>query len=266
MTRLHRNVNIAAVVLPFAAVLAAIPMLWNDLIGWSDLLLFCRHVLRQHRRHHGRLPPAADPPRLSDLQADRVPVRGVRVDGGRGARDRLGVRPPRATTPTPTRTATRTAPTGTAAASRGRCAGSGTRTSAGCSTTRPQGRRQARARPGRGPRHARDAQAVRPVRGGRAAAPVPGRLGPARRARGRPDRAVLGRARAHLPGAPRDLLDQLDLPLLRPPALQHGGSVHERVLARAARRSASPGTTTITPSPAPRCTACAGGRSTRAAG
>ena len=40
MTRLHRNVNIAAVVLPFVAVLAAIPMLWNELIGWSDLLLF----------------------------------------------------------------------------------------------------------------------------------------------------------------------------------------------------------------------------------
>jgi len=37
---LHRNVNIAAVVLPFIAVLAAIPMLWNELVGWSDLLLF----------------------------------------------------------------------------------------------------------------------------------------------------------------------------------------------------------------------------------
>jgi stearoyl-CoA desaturase (Delta-9 desaturase) len=40
VTRFHRNVNIAAVVLPFAAVLAAIPMLWNHLIGWTDLLLF----------------------------------------------------------------------------------------------------------------------------------------------------------------------------------------------------------------------------------
>ena len=40
MTRLHRNVNIAAVVLPFVAVLAAIPMLWNELVGWTDLLLF----------------------------------------------------------------------------------------------------------------------------------------------------------------------------------------------------------------------------------
>jgi len=39
MTRAHRNVNIAAVVLPFAAFLAAIPMLWNELVGWTDLVL-----------------------------------------------------------------------------------------------------------------------------------------------------------------------------------------------------------------------------------
>ena len=37
MTRAHRNVNIAAVVLPFVAFLAAIPMLWNELVGWTDL-------------------------------------------------------------------------------------------------------------------------------------------------------------------------------------------------------------------------------------
>jgi stearoyl-CoA desaturase (delta-9 desaturase) len=40
VTRLHRNVNIGAVVLPFVAFLAAIPMLWNELIGWTDLALF----------------------------------------------------------------------------------------------------------------------------------------------------------------------------------------------------------------------------------
>jgi stearoyl-CoA desaturase (Delta-9 desaturase) len=39
MTRAHRNINIAAVVLPFAAFLAAIPMLWNELVGWTDLAL-----------------------------------------------------------------------------------------------------------------------------------------------------------------------------------------------------------------------------------
>ena len=40
VTRTHRNINIAAVVLPFIAFLAAIPMLWNDLVGPLDLALF----------------------------------------------------------------------------------------------------------------------------------------------------------------------------------------------------------------------------------
>ena len=39
VTRAHRNANLAAVVLPFAAFLVAIPMLWNSLIGWTDLAL-----------------------------------------------------------------------------------------------------------------------------------------------------------------------------------------------------------------------------------
>ena len=39
MTRTHRNINIAAVVLPFVAFLTAIPMLWNELVGWTDLAL-----------------------------------------------------------------------------------------------------------------------------------------------------------------------------------------------------------------------------------
>src|SRR5215208_4768628 len=39
MTRAHRNINIAAVVLPFVAFLAAIPMLWNELVGPLDLVL-----------------------------------------------------------------------------------------------------------------------------------------------------------------------------------------------------------------------------------
>ncbi|MET0836591.1 MAG: acyl-CoA desaturase, partial [Thermoleophilaceae bacterium] len=39
MTRAHRNLNIAAVVLPFLAFVAAIPLLWNEWIGPLDLLL-----------------------------------------------------------------------------------------------------------------------------------------------------------------------------------------------------------------------------------
>jgi stearoyl-CoA desaturase (delta-9 desaturase) len=40
MSRARRNANIGAVILPFAAFLAAIPLLWNQLIGWSDLVIF----------------------------------------------------------------------------------------------------------------------------------------------------------------------------------------------------------------------------------
>ena len=40
MTRAHRNVNIAAVIVPFVAFIAAIPLLWNSVVGWSDLAIF----------------------------------------------------------------------------------------------------------------------------------------------------------------------------------------------------------------------------------
>jgi stearoyl-CoA desaturase (delta-9 desaturase) len=40
MSRAHRNVNIGAVILPFVAFLAAIPLLWNQVLGWTDLAIF----------------------------------------------------------------------------------------------------------------------------------------------------------------------------------------------------------------------------------
>jgi stearoyl-CoA desaturase (Delta-9 desaturase) len=40
MSRVHRNVNITAVVVPFVAFVAAVPMLWNELVGWTDVALF----------------------------------------------------------------------------------------------------------------------------------------------------------------------------------------------------------------------------------
>jgi stearoyl-CoA desaturase (delta-9 desaturase) len=39
VTRAHRNINIAAVVLPFVAFLAAIPLLWNEWVRPLDLVL-----------------------------------------------------------------------------------------------------------------------------------------------------------------------------------------------------------------------------------
>jgi stearoyl-CoA desaturase (delta-9 desaturase) len=40
MTRLQRNGNIAAVVVPFLAFVIAIPLLWNSVVGWTDLAIF----------------------------------------------------------------------------------------------------------------------------------------------------------------------------------------------------------------------------------
>ncbi len=40
MTALERRVNMAAVFLPFVVVAAAVPLLWGNLLGWSDVVVF----------------------------------------------------------------------------------------------------------------------------------------------------------------------------------------------------------------------------------
>ncbi len=40
MTRIERNVNVGAVIVPFIAFLVAVPLLWNRLVGVTDLALF----------------------------------------------------------------------------------------------------------------------------------------------------------------------------------------------------------------------------------
>ena len=40
MSRVEKYLNLTAVLLPFAAFIAAIALTWNSLIGWSDLVLF----------------------------------------------------------------------------------------------------------------------------------------------------------------------------------------------------------------------------------
>ena len=40
MTRLQRNFNIGGVILPFVAFAAAIPLLWNNVLGWTDVGIF----------------------------------------------------------------------------------------------------------------------------------------------------------------------------------------------------------------------------------
>ncbi|MGZ5311646.1 MAG: acyl-CoA desaturase [Solirubrobacterales bacterium] len=45
MTRTEKIANLGAVVVPFAAVLAALPLLWNSLVGWSDLAVIAAMYL-----------------------------------------------------------------------------------------------------------------------------------------------------------------------------------------------------------------------------
>ena len=40
MTALERRVNMTAVLLPFVVVAIAVPLLWGDLVGWSDVAVF----------------------------------------------------------------------------------------------------------------------------------------------------------------------------------------------------------------------------------
>jgi stearoyl-CoA desaturase (delta-9 desaturase) len=45
MSRLQRNVTLAAVILPFVAFVAGVVLLWNDLVGASDLAIFAAMYL-----------------------------------------------------------------------------------------------------------------------------------------------------------------------------------------------------------------------------
>ena len=97
---------------------------------------------------------------------------------------------------------------------------------------RPGPRAQVRQGPRRGPRHAHPQPQV-PADRARVAAD-PGR--PRRPAEleldGRAHRPHLGRLRAHLPPAPRHLVGQLGLPLLRQAPLRRRGPLDQRLLAR----------------------------------
>ena len=158
-------------------------------------------------------PPPSFPP---SLQSSTLPVSPHRTVGARSATDHrrhhaLLAEPP---------------DSGAAA----RCAGYGTRMWAGSSTTHRGRRREARARPARGPRHAGISRLFPPwVSLGLL---IPFALGWALTGRGPGGLAALfWGARAGLPRPPRDLLDQLDLPLLRPAPASHRRRVDQRVLA-----------------------------------
>ena len=55
---------LAITIIPFVAFVAAVALLWNTAVGWTDLALLRRPLRVVRLRHHDRLPPHAHPPRL----------------------------------------------------------------------------------------------------------------------------------------------------------------------------------------------------------
>ena len=140
VTRLERNANIAAVVIPFLGVIAAAVLLWNHFLGPRDLVIFAVMYLLTAVGVTVGYPPTAHPPRVPDARVAALHARDPRIDVAPGRRDRLGGRPPQAPhvhrrrgrPPQPARRPRR----GPARDGQRAC---GTRTSAGCS--RPTARR-----------------------------------------------------------------------------------------------------------------------------
>ena len=67
MKSIEKYMNLGAVILPFAATIAAIVLFWNELVTAGDLVIFAVMYLLTADRDHRRLSPAADPSRLPDL-------------------------------------------------------------------------------------------------------------------------------------------------------------------------------------------------------
>ena len=131
MTKLEKRVNLAAVVLPFAATLAAIVLLWNQVVSATDLaILAVMYVITglgitvgYHRLLTHRAFQAPRPVEYTFAVLGSMAVQGPVIAGSGTTAS---------TTRTPTRRATRTARTsGTATARARSSAASGTPTRAG---------------------------------------------------------------------------------------------------------------------------------------
>ena len=238
MTRAERTANLAAVVIPFIAVGVAIVLLWEQAVGPVDLALLARHVSRDRRGDHGRLPPAAHAQGVRDDAGRAVHARGARVDGRAGPGARLGRRPPQA----PHVHRHRGRPALAARARLGvarpdlRAHGLAARHAG------PGDEAPVRPRPARRPGHAPHQQALPRPRAGRPADPVRAGVADHRVARRWRDGPGLGRPRPGLLRPPHHVVGELGLPLLRDAALRARRPLHERGLARdpVARRVVAP--------------------------
>ena len=224
MTRTARISNIGAVILPFVAFCAAVVLLWNHVVGWTDLGVLAVMYLAHRLRRHDRLPPAAHPPRLPDLQAGRV--RASRSLGS------MAVQGPVINWVADHRKHhAHTDEEGDPHCPHGHGDGVGGVAARPLARAHRLAVQRARARRAarryapdlmEDPGMRRHPQAFRVWSCCRAraprrcsASPVTGRAGAARSTR-----PAVGRPRADLPAAPRHLVDQLRLPLLRHAALR----------------------------------------------
>ena len=83
MSRTARYANVGAVIVPFVGFIAALILLWNDLVGWSDLaILAFTYVVTglgvtigYHRLltcpHRGGVKSAVNAPRRSSFRRSR---------------------------------------------------------------------------------------------------------------------------------------------------------------------------------------------------
>src|SRR5919198_3331955 len=88
MTRLERSANLVAVILPFIAFLAAIALLWNSYVGWSDLVILAVMYLvtalgvtvGYHRLYTHRAFDAVAPVRYTLAVLGSMAVQGPVID------------------------------------------------------------------------------------------------------------------------------------------------------------------------------------------
>ena len=99
MSRAERIANLAGVVVPFAGVIVAIVLLWNRAVDLGRYRHPRGQLPRDRDRHHGRLPPSADPPGVRHVPVVGAHVRGDGIALGAGLGHGLGRRPPQAPRP-----------------------------------------------------------------------------------------------------------------------------------------------------------------------
>ena len=236
MTRAHKLSNLIGAIVPFLAFIAAIVLLWNEYVGWTDLaVLAIMYVITglgitigYHRLLTHRSFQTYKPVEYLFATLGSMAVQGPVIAWVADHRKHHAHTDEEGDPHSPARRPRRRHP-GRAARALVRAHGLAVR------RPRPRGGQAVRAATSsRTAACASSAAASSAIVLRRPADPGRPRLPAHRHAQGRDHRPGLGRLRAHLHAPPRHLVDQLGVPLLRPPALRRRGPLDQRVLARAA--------------------------------